>query len=117
MDLKSLSQKWMYYAGILAAFGTNVDINDLKHIQDLLDAEEQGRLIELPCKVGDVIYQALVDVTEYTVTAFGLYKDRIIVCADCMENGIGFSFNANQIGKRYFLTKAESEKALEKMEE
>ena len=42
--MSSLSERFMYYSGILAASGLNVDINDLKHIQGLLEAEEQGEL-------------------------------------------------------------------------
>ena len=39
--MKTINERFMYYAGILAAAGANVD--DLKHISDLLDIEEQGR--------------------------------------------------------------------------
>ena len=48
-----LSDKWMYYAGILAAFGKDVDINDLAYIYALIQKDEQGLLVKLPCKVGD----------------------------------------------------------------
>ena len=54
--MDKLSDRFMYYAGVLAASGLNVDIDDLKHIQNLIDWEEEGRLIvidvedkDLPC--------------------------------------------------------------------
>ena len=40
-----LSERWMYYCGLLAGIGVGVD--DLKHIQDLIDAEEKGLLKRL----------------------------------------------------------------------
>ena len=52
--MDTLSDRFMYYCGLLAPHGVSVD--DLKHIQNLIDKEEQGLLIELPCKVGDTVY-------------------------------------------------------------
>jgi hypothetical protein len=78
--------------------------------------EEQGLLLKLPCKVGDTIYRVIAEIYEYKVTAIGIYENRVVICVDNLETGIGFSFDANRIGKRYFTTKAEAEKALEEME-
>jgi hypothetical protein len=39
----------------------------------------------------------------------------MIICADNKETGLGYSFDANRIGKRYFLTREEAEAALERM--
>lgn len=36
--MKKLSDRWMYYSGLLAMHGVGVE--DLKHIQNLIDAEE-----------------------------------------------------------------------------
>ena len=80
------------------------------------DLEEQGLLLRLPCKVGDKLYQVISSVEEYEVTAIGIYKDKVVVCTDNLKTGIGFSFDANRIGRRYFLTKAEAEKKLAEME-
>lgn len=44
--MKKLSDRWMYYCGLLATFH-NVEIDDLKHIQNLIDAEEQGLLAKV----------------------------------------------------------------------
>lgn len=52
--MERLSDRWMFYCGLLV--GMNVSVEDLKHIQDLIDAEEQGLLVKLPCKVGDALY-------------------------------------------------------------
>lgn len=53
--MKKLSDRWMFYCGLLA--GMNASVEDLKHIQDLIDAEEQGLLLKLPCKVGSKVYE------------------------------------------------------------
>lgn len=72
-DLR-LSQKFMYYAGVLSASGL-CSIDDLKHIQDLIDLEEQGLLVVLPCKVGDVVY--LTDSSLKCVHPFEITEIRI----------------------------------------
>ena len=51
--MRRLSDRWMYYCGLLAMH--NVGVDDLKHIQDLVDAEEQGLLMRLPIAVNDVV--------------------------------------------------------------
>lgn len=43
--MEKLSDRWMCYGGMLAIAGA--DIDDLKHIQNLIDAEEQGNLVEV----------------------------------------------------------------------
>jgi hypothetical protein len=55
--MERLSDRFKYYSGILCATRMNVDINDLVHISALLEAEEQGWLFRLPCKIGDVVYR------------------------------------------------------------
>ena len=85
----------------------------LAHYEDL---EEQGLLLKLPCKVGDTLYQVISSVEEYIVTTFGVYDNRLFVCADNMKTGICFSFNVDKIGKRYFLTKEVAETALAEIE-
>ena len=41
--MKKLSDRFLYYSGILCATGMIVDINDLVHISALLEAEENSR--------------------------------------------------------------------------
>ena len=82
MNNLSLRERWMYYAGILAAFGTNVDINDLKYIQDLLETEEQGLLHKAPLKDGTPIWYVLnifdeVMYVTHTTYIFGITEYEI----------------------------------------
>ena len=47
--MDKLSDRFMYYCGLLVTHG--VDVDDLKHIQNLIDKEEQGLLTEvIRCK-------------------------------------------------------------------
>ena len=77
----------------------------LKHYEDL---EEQGRLIELPCKVGDKVWEIHHRAWEGYADDW-LYPDytRSIV-QEC-----GFSLSLlSSIGSTIFLTKAEAEAKL-----
>ena len=68
------------------------------------DAEEQGLLLRIPCKVGDIVYvfhTILECEYEYKVTRIRETQFEIPMIA--------------MLGKSVFLTKAEAEKALEEM--
>ena len=92
------------------------------------DAEEQGLLIRLPCKVGDVIYRinkgarypviALV-VTEIRQKALKSGKVILkIICSDDIAvktNGC-LVYYPEEIGKKIWLTREEAEAALAEME-
>ena len=55
-----LSERFMFYSGLLASMavtvGADVRPEDLKHISDLLEAEEQGLLLRLPHSLEDRYY-------------------------------------------------------------
>jgi hypothetical protein len=97
----------------------------LKNFEDL---EEQGRLIKLPCKVGDTVYHEcpystlLVGVQSYQITNIMIsqnkkgewtrkYRAMLLRNGKTADKQINFEFN--DIGKTVFLTKEEAEKALE----
>lgn len=77
------------------------------------DAEEQGLLLRLPCKVGDEIYwldhqnfinKSIVNCI-YVECGLGGIRIETLTCDLCL----------NELGKTVFLTKEEAEKALEDM--
>jgi len=89
------------------------------------DAEEQGLLLRLPCKVGDTIYNPVFGyykggelikepyVIEAVVTRFGFVGDELTIIA---KNGIELrEFYVDSIGKKIFLTKEEAEQKLADM--
>ena len=87
--------------------------NKLAHYEDL---EEQGRLIELPCKVGDTvwcvtdkyIFVAWVD-SFYLTEEDGLLSLEVNL-TDAVENDI--EIKASSFGHNVFLTEAEAEAKL-----
>lgn len=110
--VEKLSDRWMYYSGLLACMGVPVD--DMKHIQNLIDAEEQEKLIRLPCKVGDTVY--LVDFEEKTwdeATVNSIEIDtrdnRILINSD-------YEVGTWSEDSYVFYSKEEAEQALARME-
>ena len=80
------------------------------------NAEEQGRLVVLPCRVGDIVFVMRFDIGIYergTIIYFSRYENQLI-------SGIRLDGRTTEINIRYFdqsvfLTKEEAEAALEKM--
>ena len=89
----------------------------LKKLQEYEDADEQGLLLRLPCKVGDTVYSITNDDKIYPVKA--TRKVRIvngvlhIICESCRYSDL---VSYDDIGKTVFLTKAEAEQKLKEME-
>lgn len=80
----------------------------LNHYKKL---EEQGRLIELPCKVGDAVYEIFDgEICEYKSheITFDSYNKRF--CYDSLD------INLDDIGKNIFITREEAEQALKESE-
>lgn len=84
------------------------------------DAEEQGRLVILPCKVGDTIYAPTRSfVSEFRVIQFdfGGYKEPYLWVEWYLTKGFTGDFridgiSASEIGKTVFLSREEAEAAL-----
>ena len=77
----------------------------VKELKQYRDAEEQGLLLRLPCKVGDTFWEL------NTVNAIPTIYPRI---AHGLSHCI---YVLERLGKTAFLTKAEAEQALAKMKE
>lgn len=85
-----------------------LDVNDIipeinvtvDHIRDLLQAEQDGLLVVLPCKVGDTVYQ---------IDAERVYESEVKwIIFDCDD----IAFDERAIGGSIFLTREEAEAAL-----
>ena len=71
-------------------------------------AEQEGRLYNLPLKPGDTIYRPEALQFCWVITKVEIYDDEIVFIDD--SDNI---FRPDDIGKTVFLTKEEAEKALE----
>lgn len=102
-------------------------LEELKFYKDL---EEQGLLVRLPCKVGDMVWDNDFGYPEsYEIKAFsygycGSYvepgigiEDEIIFYYENYTHSISITgaFPMSEIGKTVFLTREEAEKKLEEM--
>ena len=87
--------KLMERSKIVSCFGVDAD-----HIRDLLQAEQAGRLVVLPCKVGDTVYQ---------IDAERVYESEVKwIIFDCDD----IAFDERAIGVSIFLTREEAEASL-----
>lgn len=94
-------------------------IDKLAYYEDL---EEQGRLVILPCKVGDTIYAVGETVKEYKVISVGYLSNKATNRSEfCIEtlpvNGsrVVVAFYDKEFGKNVFLKKSEAEEKLEEL--
>lgn len=91
---------------------------DAARVIRLLDADDEGRLLVLPCKVGDIVF----------LIVPGLSSPMPVPVCSLTWRGGKWSINADreeteppkvvnfQIGKTAFLTREDAEKALEGMD-
>lgn len=84
----------------------------LNRIRELAEADKNGCVIIVPCKVGDTVYFALlgkiIEKQVFSIVAFS--NSTRIYCGGTSEY-----FRPEDIGKTFFLTREEAEKALEAM--
>jgi hypothetical protein len=92
----------------------------LMKLKKYQEADKEGRLVVLPCKVGDRLYEvtgrktiSVYKVRAIRVELFGLFIEWDIVEGFVWQSLSGI--NAGEIGKTVFLTREEAEKALEAM--
>ena len=77
------------------------------------DAEEQGRFVILPRKVGDMVWSR--DVEPWTVVSVEWFSRRVtqLHCKSPVTGrGMTFSVGKRSLGKTVFLTREEAEAAL-----
>ena len=96
---------------IIAALFNGVDVDRMK---ELAEADKDGRVAVLPCKVGDTVYFALlgriIEKQVFSIVSFS--NSTRIYCGGTSEY-----FRPEDIGKTFFLTHEEAEKALEAMKD
>ena len=82
-------------------------------LRELAEADKDGRVVVLPCKVGDTVYFALlgriIEKQVFSIVSFS--NSTRIYCGGTSEY-----FRPEDIGKTFFLTSEEAEKALQEME-
>lgn len=92
-------------------------INKLGYLEDM---EEQGKMLLLPCGIGDTVYanNNAFGILPYTVDCIVVEKDSIVFqCSsysyyECLDE---IEVTASDFGKDVFLTKEEAEKSFNEM--
>lgn len=115
--------------GLLALFYRNLwAMADLREkLKEYEDLEEQGRLVKLPCKVGDIVWDNdFGRPCAYTITAFSFGECEEYICEPVTTKETVFyyanssgsitgSFTESEIGKSVFLNKSEAEAKLKEL--
>ena len=79
-------------------------------LRELAEADKDGRVVVLPCKVGDVLYAA------ESAPVIPLHVMEVAIYLALEGEDGGDYERISNIGKTVFLTRAEAEKALQQME-
>lgn len=115
--------------GLLALFYRNLwAMADLREkLKEYEDLEEQGRLLKLPCKVGDMLYYPKepfdivvpVRLNEIIISFVGIdtYSCQYNCCSfdGCGDAYEDYEFDDKDIGKTVFPTKSEAEAKLKEL--
>ena len=87
---------------------------DPDRLRELAEADKEGRVVVLPCKVGDGLWtfcsHPVEQVYSFTVTSISTLNGRTML--NTSRCGV---IDARDVGKTVFLTHKEAEKALEAM--
>ena len=114
-----IDEKYCY-----SEIGCDAIYDALEKLKEYEDLEEQGRLLVLPCKVGDKLYllqenNRKHEVVEVEVDRFEYAKYRVPRLEIYFTNASGFEtcLLDGTLNEGVFLTKAKAEKALAEMGE
>ena len=103
--------KLMAKSKVVSAFGVAAD-----RLRELSEADKAGRLVVLPCKVGDGLWtfcsHPVEQVYSFTVTDISTLNGRTML--NTSRCGV---IDARDVGKTVFLTREDAEEALEAMKD
>ena len=95
----------------LAAYEDMAELcGGVDRLRELAEADEDGRCVVLPCKVGDVLYAA------ESAPVIPLHVMEVAIYLALEGEDGGDYERISNIGKTVFLTREEAEKALQEME-
>ena len=114
-EVNALQKDWSDLCTVIGECG------GIDRLRELAEADKAGRLVVLPCKVGDTVW--------ITGSVRRLYSEKVrtFFCGDpsysrgMTDNGVkmirttGCDIPIHEFGKTVFLTREEAEKALEAM--
>lgn len=91
----------------------------LRKLKDYEDLEEQGRLIKLPCKVGDIVYKpnsvTLKEIVEIKIESMFITESNFNISGRTTKMKYSFCCTPKDFGKTVFLTKSEVEAKMKRL--
>lgn len=108
-EVTALQKNWSALCTVIGECG------GIDRLRELAEADKDGRLVVLPCKVGDTVYWVHgAVITECKVHRIQKNRNGLYICLK--SNVSHGAFRADlSIGKTVFLTREEAEKVLEAM--
>lgn len=91
----------------------------LEELKEYRNLSKQGRLLRLPCKVGDTVYKITRNfISEYKIISETIYPYSIQFNWQCTKGIYGnlVGFADREIGETVFLTREEAEAKLKELE-
>ena len=89
----------------------------IEHMRELLQVEQDGRLVVLPCKIGATVYRFQRYFNDATCKSEIKIKPCVVesVSTKCIITNDHMGMLFSNFGKTVFLTREEAEKALEEV--
>ena len=99
---------------------TEFDGLPIDRLRELAEADKDGRVVVLPCEVGDTVYFVNKQILEFAVVGYAVDETGISWVhsehVDKIGNTNERTFSPDRFGKTTFLSREEAEKALQEME-
>lgn len=102
-------------ADIAKIFRKMIESGEIDHLLELVQAEKDGRLVVLPCKVGDTVWVVFDDSTRKAIYQTRVQGISITTRSTAILNFGGYPVQyawVSEVGKTVFLTREEAEAAL-----
>lgn len=103
---ETIKSSMAYYVGTLDGAKGKIP----NRLRELAEADKAGRVVVLPCKVGDVLYAA------ESAPVIPLHVMEVAIYLALEGEDGGDYERISNIGKTVFLTREEAERALQEME-
>ena len=106
-EVNALQKDWSDLCTVIGECG------GIDRLRELAEADKDGRLVVLPCKVGDVLYRASPSGVVVHRVANMVYRE--LTSRWYIDTIPNLPYASEELGKTTFLTREEAEKALEAM--
>lgn len=106
-EVNALQKDWSDLCTVIGECG------GIDRLRELAEADKAGRLVVLPCKIGDVLYRASPSGVVVHRVANMVYRE--LTSRWYIDTIPNLPYASEELGKTTFLTREEAEKALEAM--